>query len=289
MILKDKRLSHLQQEAGKNFSLYHVKPIPGKTDPLGNPWLEDYRRYYASAEMERRCCFCGSIIPKGPVRQIPHKGYTSVYGGRLPYWRYCDSCRRISETRIEDLKLFPTCHPEAYVFLCREYEAEKERIEKHERMLADIRAKALEKERSKATEAERKQDILRRMDPFLKKHGGNPDSAKMILSCAKDMHHLDVGFYLTRLEATEDSIVIYENGGAHSFFDDGGGETWHYEWKIRYVDENDIPEEERGRIKEAGATGEIRETSGGENYFRNPFGLSGVFATRYISNHEYTD
>ena len=287
---EDDRPPRLREEAERNFSLYHVTQNPEKTDPLGNPFLENYRRYYAFAEPERRCCFCGSRIPEGPVRQIARKDYQSVYGGKLPYWRYCKSCRKISETRIEDLKQFPTCHPEAYVFLCREYEAEKERIEKHQQMMADLSARRKEEEdRKAAAEAERRQGILRQAELFAEEHGGSPDSAKRILAYAKDIRHLDCEYYLTKLEVTEDCLRIYKDGGAHSFFDDGGGETWHMEWTLRRVDENALPEADRGRIADAAPAGEISEIHAGKNYFRNPFGLKGVFVTAYTSSHEYTD
>ena len=46
---------------------------------------------------------------------------------------------------------------------------------------------------------------------------------------------------------------------------------------------------ELGRIADAGPAGEISEIHAGKNYFRNPFGLKGVFATAYTSSHEYTD
>ena len=269
-----------EEEAPRDFSSYHVTQDPQKKDPLGNPFLINYKEYFTSAESERRCCFCGNKIPVGPVRQIPHKEYTSIYGGQLPYWRYCNSCRRIAETRIEDLKQFPSCHPEAFAFLHCEIDNEKRRIEAEKKRKAEREAA----EARKAAEiAERKQFLIQGMEPFLRKHGGSPGIAERILDYIKNTWKISYEHSATKVEATEDFISIYRSVHINKFFNNG--EEFRYvEWKICWVDESTLSEEDRSRIIETEAD-KFDEPWGEKPFYKNPFGLSGIFETCHFARH----
>ena len=135
---------------------------------------------------------------------------------------------------------------------------------------------------------EMRQKAIQQMNPFLKKHTAAQDCGEQILSYISKTHLMHIGLYTITIKSTEDMMIISEDGGAYSFFDDGGGVEWHKEWRLRYVCESENSRKGSSCHNESvPATDTIKSSE--ESFYSNPFGLSGIYGMLYTEKEHHVD
>ena len=253
---------------------------------FGNVLSPEFTEYQNQLKNEHRCCFCGQPIPAGQEKRITGRKTGGYYDNHTEEWICCGACDKTAETNAEDLKKYLFYHVTAYRYLLTEKIYQRKDAEAAARKEQQEREEAI---RRKKEWENRRQKAIDQMGPFLKKHAEAPDCAECILAYVRQDRELDCEYtYPPKMDVTEDSVRISNGGGAHSFFDDGGGESWGSEWKIWLISATDVPEIENPSYN-SGSLPSVTSLGTAGQAFENPFGLSGIYRMSYRHYHEYYD
>lgn len=192
--------------------------------------------------------------------EIQNKGKNNNYGKNTPTEKQSSAGK--SETSKTLVK--PTTSYE-----------ERARAEKEARQ----REEELRRERYKI---ERKSEILKQIEPFLKEHAKNSHSGERIL----EYYEKKRGSITDNAVWTADKwrIISKEKWAAHSFFDDGGGREGYHIVEIAYIRHKGDYKIENEKLSD------LKNNHSNEHFYcENPFGLSGVYEIKIIEDEWHTD